>query len=187
MNRIKKITIYCIIVISFFIWGLITSHYKIFPYSLIKIAKISTFDKIYKIKKNPKPYVKVSPLYIEVYSKEMNIFTDRKYYNHKNDEKLLNFFIIRNLRHSTKNIRINFINDVEIYRAICKKNHNNNYNNWEIADFTIAIVGTSCVHNKIVKKKFKKGEVVIKAGGPIASDPIFILGNLNIDKTKINN
>ena len=117
----------------------------------------------------------------------MNIFTDREYYNHKNDEKLLKFFIIRNLRHSTKNISINFINDVEIYRAICKKNYNKNYKNWEEADFTIEIIGSSCVHNKVVKKRFKKGTVVLKAGGPTASDPIFILGNLNINKTIIDN
>jgi hypothetical protein len=63
-----------------------------------------------------------------------------------------------------------------------QKKHNKNYKNWEAADFTIVIIGSSCVHNKVVKKRFKKGTVVLKAGGPI-----FILGNLNINKNIIDN
>ena len=182
MSKIKKIIFYSFIIIFSFTLGVITIHYKIFPYNIILVIKKNTYDKIYKTEKQP-------PLlpYIEVYSKETNIFSDRTYYNHRNDKKLLGFYIVKNVRHSTKDIRIVFHNDVEIYRAICKKNHNNNYNNWAIADFTIAIVGYSCVHNKVVKKKFKKGEVILKSGGPTASDPIFILGSINIDKTKINN
>ena len=83
-------------------------------------------------------------------------------------------------------IHINFLNDVEIYRAICKINDNRDYRNWEIADFTVAIIGGSCVHNKVLKKKYKKGKAIIKSGGPISSDPIFILGDIDKDKTKIN-
>jgi hypothetical protein len=187
MSKIKKIIFHSSIMIFFFTWGMFALHYKIFPYDIIIIVKKNTYDKIYKTEKLPPPLIDYPPLYIEIYNKETNIFSDKAYYNHRNDEKLLNFYIIKNLRHSIKDIRINFLNDVEIYRAICKMNDNSMYSDWEIADFTVAIVGSwdSCVHNKIVKKKFKKGEVILKSGGPQSSDPIFILGNLDIHKTKI--
>ena len=189
ISKIKKIIFHSLIIIFFFTWGMFTLHYKIFPYNVIIMIKKNTYDKIYKTEKLPPPHIDEPQLNIEIYSKETNIFSDRTYYNHRNDEKLLNFYIIKNLRHSIKDIHINFLNDVEIYRAICTMNDNNMYNNWEIADFTVAIVGSwdSCVHNKIVKKKFKKGEVVLKSGGPQTSDPIFILSNLDNKKTKINN
>jgi hypothetical protein len=200
--KIKKI-FYIIIVIFFFIWGVIAGSYKIFPYSIIKLIKNNTYDKIYKPIKyfngvtkqasvnfeyyyNKYPNYIIKEPYITKYTKKTNIWFDRLYYNHKNDEKLLNFYILKNARHAKKIIHINFLNDIEIYRAICKLNDNSDYQSWEIADFTVAIIGGSCVHNKVLKKKYKKGKVIIKSGGPISSDPIFILGDIDKDKTKIN-
>ena len=196
MSKFKKITFNSVILIFFFIWGMVTLNYKIFPYNVIKVLKDNTYDKIFKkVEKktainfihyhNKYPDFAFRKPYIDMYTKKMNIWVDRHYYNHKNDEKLLNFYIVKNLRHSEENIHINFLNDVEIYRAICKINDNSEYSNWEMVNFTVAIIGNSCVHTKVVRKKFKKGVVVLKSGGPVSSDPIFIQGNLNIDKTKI--
>jgi hypothetical protein len=203
MSTIKKKILHIAILFFFFTWGGIAAHYKIFPYNIIKFVKDNTYDKIYKpiqyfdgitrqathnfsyyYNKYPN-FIRKEP-YITTYSKKTNIWLDRFYYNHENDDKLLNFYIVKNSRHAKKKIHINFLNDVEIYRAICKINDNSEYKNWEIADFTVAIIGGSCVHTKVVKKRFKKGKTILKSGGPTSSDPIFILGNIDIDKTKIN-
>ena len=196
MSKFKKVTFNSVILIFFFTWGMVTLNYKIFPYNFIRIVKDNTYDKIFKIveKKtsinfvhyhNKYPDFAWRKPYIDMYRKKMNIWVDRHYYNHKNDQKLLNFYIVKNLRHSEENIYINFLNDVEIYRAICKINDNSEYSNWEMVNFTVAIIGNSCVHTKVVRKKFKRGVVVLKSGGPVSSDPIFIQGIINIDKTKI--
>jgi len=196
MIKLKKIILRISILMFFFTWGGIASHYKIFPYNLISLVKDNTYDKIFKrldydISKDPKHqfsnYYNKYPNFnwnepnIAMYSKKTNIWYDRLYYNHENDEKLLNFYIVKKARHSKKNISINFLYDVVIYRPICELNDNSDYKDWEIADFTVAIIGYSCVHIKVVKKKFKKGTTIFKSGGPISSDPIFILGNLDID------
>ena len=79
-------------------------------------------------------------------------------------------------RHQEKDIKIKIKEDLIIYRPICEKNDNSIYNDWEKVNYEIAIIGGTCAHKKIVKKKFKKGYISLSSGGPIASDPIFVEG-----------
>ena len=205
MKKIKKFKInilYISVLLIFFLWGGLVSHYKIFPYNAIKFLKDNTYDKIFKpiqyfdgvtrnssnrfnhYYSNYPNFIRKEP-YISKYTKDTNIWLDRFYFNHQNYEKLSNFFIIKNKRHSKKKIRLILPNDTEIYRAVCDLNDNSHYRDWKEADFTVVIIGGSCVHIKIVKKKFNKGSVTLQPGGPISSDPIFILGNIDIDKIKV--
>ena len=69
-----------------------------------------------------------------------------------------------------------------IYRPICEANNNLNYKDWEKVNFEIMIIGLTCVHQKIVKKSFKKGNIILNSGGPVASDPIFIEGLSSLEK-----
>ena len=48
------------------------------------------------------------------------------------------------------------------------------YINWEKENYKLAIIGSSCVHTSVIKKKYKSGIIKITSGGPISSDPIFI-------------
>lgn len=48
MSKFKKITFNSVILIFFFIWGMVTLNYKIFPYNVIKVLKDNTYDKIFK-------------------------------------------------------------------------------------------------------------------------------------------
>jgi len=49
----------------------------------------------------------------------------------------------------------------------------------------LEINGLSCVHTKVFKKYFSKGNVVLRPGGPISSDPIFLdLSNIGDIKVK---
>ena len=68
---------------------------------------------------------------------------------------------------------------------ICKKNSNEKYKDWKKEIYEVAIIGSSCIHTNIVKKKFDEDIVKISSGGPISSDPIFIgqseAGELNFE------
>ena len=106
----------------------------------------------------------------------MNIWTDRAYYNQKNDEKINNSFLIKQKRHNYKNIVINSKKDLEIVRVKCMLNNNSEYKNWEKLDYDLLIIGSGCIHDEVFKKKFKAGKIIIFPGGPNSSDPIFING-----------
>ena len=115
----------------------------------------------------------------QIYFPGINIYSDRHYFNHENDKKLNNFILIQLPRHYQKSINISSSIDIVIYRAVCKKNKNNIYSNWKNVDFEIKIIGSSCVHSKLKKKKFNKGKIKLLPGGPISSDPIFIESGSN--------
>jgi hypothetical protein len=187
---IKKIIFNSIIVLSFFFWGIFTIHDQMFPYKILKQVKNAINVKPSSINGSPSnkndqqlslsqqqyPNFNNKNRNLIKYSAEKNIYADRIYYNHKNDIKLLNFYLIRIKRHEDQDIKIEIKEDLIIYRPICENNDNSNYKNWEKVDFEIAIIGGSCSHKKIVKKKFKKGYISLSPGGPTASDPIFIEG-----------
>ena len=186
---IKKIIFNSIIVLSFFFWGIFTIHNQVFPYKILKQIKnainikFSTVNESSFNKNDQQQYPNFDNKKRNLikYSVEKNIWADRIYYNHKNDIKLLNFYLIRIKRHQEQDIKIEIKEDLIIYRPICKKNDNSNYKNWEKVDFEIAIIGITCAHKKIVKKKFKKGYISLSPGGPIASDPIFVEGLSTLD------
>ena len=197
MNKIKKKIIFnSIIALSFFLWGIFTIQSKVFPYKILKQIKPRTiFVKFSLISENhfnkndqqlllsqqKYPNFNNKKRHLIKYSVEKNIWADRIYYNHKNDIKLLSFYLIRIERHQKQDIKIEIKEDFTIYRPICEKNDNSKYNDWEKVDFEIAIIGRSCAHKKIVKKKFKKGSISLSSGGPISTDPIFIEGLSTFD------
>jgi hypothetical protein len=204
-KKIKTLS-YVALLILFFIWGVFTVQNQIFPYKILSTLKIKTYDKIFKSIRYSHPFDQLTSdariyfkdyynkypnfmykdVYLTKYYRKAEIWYDRSYHNHENDEKLLDFYLVKNRRHSDKIIEIKLMQDVEIYRAICKLNNNSVYKDWIELDFEVAIIGRSCVHNKLVKKKFKKGFVKMNSGGPISSDPIFIKGPLNIKNIIIN-
>jgi len=184
---IKKIIFNSIIALSFFFWGIFTIHNQVFPYKILKQIKNTISESPYKndqqllLSQQQYPNFDNQKRNLVKYSEEKNIWSDRIYYNHKNDIKLLKFYLIRIKRHQKQDIKIEIKEDLTIYRPICEKNDNSQYKNWEKVDFEIAIIGGTCAHKKIVKKKFKKGYISLSSGGPIASDPIFVEGLSTLD------
>ena len=183
----KKIIILFFIAIIFFIWGAISFRNQVFPYQTIKYIKNKTFG-IFIIKKKLKEknifqeYFNEYPDYnkkiIKVfkYIEKNNIWNDRIYYNHYNDNKLNNLYLIQIERHQEKNISLKVKEKIVIYRPTCILNNNDIYSDWEVANFTVKIIGESCVHSKIYKKTYEIGEINLEPGGPISSDPIFVFG-----------
>jgi len=159
----------------------------VFPYKILKQIKNTISESPYKndqqllLSQQQYPNFDNQKRNLVKYSEEKNIWSDRIYYNHKNDIKLLKFYLIRIKRHQKQDIKIEIKEDLTIYRPICEKNDNSQYKNWEKVDFEIAIIGGTCAHKKIVKKKFKKGYISLSSGGPIASDPIFVEGLSTLD------
>jgi hypothetical protein len=192
---LKKYIFNLIIAVSFFFYGILTIHSQVFPYKILKGIKNKIYVKFSTISensfnKNDQQLILSQQQYpnfgnkkrnLIKYSVEKNIWANRIYYNHKNDIKLLEFHLIRIKRHQEKDIKIKIKEDLIIYRPICEKNDNSIYNDWEKVNYEIAIIGGTCAHKKIVKKKFKKGYISLNPGGPIASDPIFIEGLSTLD------
>ena len=165
-----------------FCYGFISHRSQVFPYQIIKFFKQTLFHPRYanydKIKNEYKNWNKLNPNFKEIFIKKyypgLNIFSNRHYYNHRNDEKLKGLYLVQIPRHYSNDIFLNIFNEIIIYRVLCEKNNNEEYTNWEKANYKLAIIGSSCVHADVVKKKFQKGINKITAGGPISSNPIFI-------------
>jgi hypothetical protein len=180
----KKILLNFIFFLIFFTYGFVSHKNQIFPYDVLKtIYKISNpqvnINKYEnEIKKNFPNWNKLNfnfkEILIQKYSPGINIFTDRHYFNHINDKKLKNLYIIQIPRHYNKNIKLKVNSPVKVLRTFCKRNKNDLYKNWHIEDFKITIIGEGCVHEDVVSKKFSNGFLVLKSGGPFSSDPIFI-------------
>tara|TARA_B110000027_G_C16122311_1_gene303950 strand:+ start:6510 stop:7115 length:606 start_codon:yes stop_codon:yes gene_type:complete len=195
MKAMKNKNILIILIaIFFFMYGFSSHKFKIFPYKLL--VKIKNFndqthtqfkikDKdLRKILKNQNEMRKKYPYWnketrLIKYSPGLNIFSDRNYYNHINDDFLEKKYLVQIPRHYEKNLNIFFSNDTLAFRAICGSNENN-YIGWEKTEHRVLIISSTCTHQDIYKKYFKKGIYKFEHGGPISSDPIFFQVN-NLD------
>ena len=125
------------------------------------------------------PSVKVSnKLVTTIYSKHTPVFLDRLYFDSISDHRLEGLYLLQIPRHYNDNIRIQSNKDLVIYRAISDNNNNLYYdnNNWDSSDIQINIEGISTSHIKVIKKLFPANNLIdLIPGGPIASDPIFIM------------
>ena len=113
-------------------------------------------------------------VHITKYNPGLNFFSYKNYTNHKNDEKIETLYLVQIPRHFKEDVFINAKNDVILYRVLCNKNKNDKYINWDKESFDLKIIGRSCNHTSVIKKKIKKGIIKIDAGGPVASDPILL-------------
>jgi|TARA_B100000959_G_C14977473_1_gene622117 hypothetical protein len=208
LGKIKKKNILIFFLILVFIYGYGLGRYEFFPHKELENLKIKIFQNEQQLKTIELKQIEIDEksakeIYknwsqlnenftfpVKKYHAGLNIFLDRHYINHKNDDKLKNFYLIQIPRHFRHHFTIKVLNEIIVYRAVCQKNFNkytghesefNNYIGWETENFVIAIIGDSCIHSKLVKKKFKKGVHKFKPGGPYSSDPFFV-DNLNYDK-----
>jgi len=118
---------------------------------------------------------KTEKMIITRYSKELPVFLDRLYFDSVGDARLDGLYTIRIPRHYSGDIFIESSKDLIIYRAISNDNNNTYLINWELSDVPINVIGKSTTHTKIFKKLFSADKAIkLSAGGPIASDPIFI-------------
>jgi hypothetical protein len=191
MKSIKRKLFLILIIIFFYLFGIITMQLKIFPYYILKDIKNEIyinffFDDTFKKYQDEYPEWNHKEIFFSKYLLKQNIWIDRIFYNQKNEEKLRDYYIIQLERHRNKNLKITFLEDVTIYRPICKLNNNSKYKNWELDNFELLIIGSSCVHSQVYKKKYTKGTYFFSSGGPISSDPILISGISKIDSVIIH-
>ena len=111
-----------------------------------------------------------------IYSTHTPIFLDRLYFDSIGDKRLEGLHLVQIPRHYDENIRIKSSKDLIIYRAISDNNNNLHYDNWDLSDIQINIEGFTTSHKKFIKKLFPANNLIeLIPGGPIASDPIFIM------------
>ncbi len=179
-----------LLLLFIFILGILTHKFQFFPYVLIKDFFNNSFfiektkkeanyelyaDEIKKAFPNwnnkNKNFTQIKNI---KYFEGINIFSNRNYFNHLNDKKLINFDLIQLTRHYKKKIKLSIKGNVHIYRPLCEINDNGKYKDWESVDFKILIIGASCIHERIVKIEVNDNLIILDSGGPISSDPIFI-------------
>ena len=135
----KKIIFFLLFILFFYSLGILTYRYQLPPYEQIRFIFRTFFPKPnqefkvdeklfseYLKKRNQvlSNFQELPDVKIVKYSSGMNIWTDRAYFNQKNDEKINNSFLIKQKRHNYKNIVINSKKDVEIIRVKCMLNNN---------------------------------------------------------------
>ena len=167
-----------------FCYGFISHRHKVFPYQIINFSKqtlfpthLTEYDKIRNEYKNWNKFNDnniINQIFIKKYYPGLNIYTDRNYFNHRNDEKLKGLYLVQIRRHYQDDIYLNVFNDIFVYIVLCEKNKNEEYINWKKENYKLLIIGAYCVHREVVKKKFKKGIIKISPGGPWSSNPIFV-------------
>ena len=161
----KKILIYLIIFLLIFCFGFFSYQYQIFSNQII--TKVEEIKNKYKNWENRIKIIK--------YYSGLSPWSDRNYFNRKNDEKLKDLYLIQIPRHYEDDIYLKITDEIIVFRVLCKKNDNTEYINWEKENYELKIIGMSCDHTDIVKKKFKKSVVKITPGGSDGvSNPIFI-------------
>ena len=167
-----------------FCYGFISHRSQVFPYQILKFFKQTIspsshpwqahWDKIRNEYKNWNENPNWNEVVIKKYYPGLNIFSNRHYFNHRNDEKLKGLYLVQIPRHYQNNIYLNIYDEIIIYRVLCERNNNKKYTNWKKVNYKLAIIGFSCIHTDIIKKKVTKSVFKIVPGGPISSDPIFL-------------
>ena len=193
----KKIIFQVILIFFIFGLGILTHKFQISPYIYVKkkIDKIFFKNKTENKKKYSVYFKKIRDKYknwddkntnlklvkSSKYYPGINIFTNRNYFNHLNDDKMSTFFIIQLSRHYKKDLILKINGPAYIYRSLCGTNDNSEYENWEKLSYELMIIGASCIHTELVRLKVIDSSILLKAGGPVSSDPIFI-GPINVKK-----
>ena len=174
-NLLKNFYTFFSVIISILVVTLLWKNVTL-PLNYTNGAKDILVSKGYKPTNDTIRYIFLNNLQnkIKKYYSGLSPWSDRNYFNKKNDEKLKDLYLIQIPRHYKDDIYLKVTDEVIIFRVLCKKNNNTEYINWERENYELEIIGTTCVHTNIVKKKFKKRVIKITAGGPISSDPIFI-------------
>ena len=113
------------------------------------------------------------------------LFLDRPYSDSIGDKKLEDLYLIRINRHEKKNIKIQTLSPITIYRII-PEIKNNLRNNYKKTNIKVKVLGKSIDLNHVVKKKFEPGIIILSSGGPISSSPILFSTKLNETITNIN-
>jgi len=178
----KKFLIYLILLLFMFCYGFISHRHQVFPYQIIKFFQTNSIPPLHaeydKIKNEYKNWDKlndnIKQISIKKYYPGLNIYSDRHYFNHRNDEKLKGLYLVQIPRHYQDDIYLNVFNDIFVYRVLCEYNKNEEYINWEKENYKLLIIGGGCIHTEVIKKKFKKGIIKISPGGPNSSNPIFV-------------
>ena len=202
-NKKKSYFILSLIILFFYFLGIVTHKYQLPFYTQIKFVYKKIFTKtenlvfdenkykqyMSKRKKLLSNYEILPKVKLVKYSPGQNIWIDRAYYNKKYDDKINDLYLIKHQRHNDKDIIIKSKKKINIIRVLCMLNDNSNYMDWKKLNYNLLIIGGSCIHDVVVSKEYKKGSIIIPAGGLVSSDPIFIdnLNSLSEIEIKIKN
>jgi len=180
----KRYILNIILVLFFYVLGIMSYRYNWFP-----VAQIKNVKKYFiPASKPPIEVDRKDNLLITEYSKRFPVFSDRGYIDVVGDDRLDSTFVLQIPRHCSHEIRIELFRKVIIYRFLTSLNDNISFADWKKTDINVKVKGLSCVHTIVVSKIFEPGMHVLMSGGPVASSPILIKeinGKTNVPPLKI--
>jgi len=113
------------------------------------------------------------------------MYLDKPYSDSIGDRRLDGLNLIKIARHQKAKIKINSKYPITIYRVTTSDNNGLNHN-YEETDIKVKLTGFSSIHDRVVKKDFKPGHIILEAGGPISASPILFKLKGNLEETKID-
>jgi hypothetical protein len=111
---------------------------------------------------------------VSKYTTGSPLFIDRSYFDQNGDKRLEGLFLILTTRHRQGLIEINSKYPITVYRLVSEANDNSIFDDYEVTDIKVKVVGGGSVHTKVLKKNFPKGIISLAAGGPTSASPILI-------------
>ena len=192
LNKTENTYIVIFLIVMLLAGGYYFHKFKPFPHQYLAAAKnmFLDYDNFMKDKilKDKFPSWSIGgndshPICISKFEKGMSFYSDRSYVNDLNDDFFADYFLVRLPRHNTaiNKIQLSFEEDVVVIRILCGRNKNELYNEWELVNDEVAIIGNSCSHTDIIQKTFKKGTYFFDLGGPVATDPILFKAIKKLD------
>jgi len=108
------------------------------------------------------------------------LFSDRNYYDSIGDVRLESSYLLQIPRHHKSSVEIEVHRPVKIYRFLTDANDNSVFNDWDLTDIRVSVIGYTCEHTTVVSKVFDRGKIAIASGGPTSASPIIIQDLSNI-------
>lgn len=128
---------------------------------------------------------KDSKLTVSNYSYGVPMYLNEPYADTIGDKRLEGLSIIKIMRHQKGDIKLKINYPITIYRVTNDEDNKKLYHDYENTNIKVKLIGNSSVHNKVVKKDFKPGLIVLAPGGPVSTSPVLFKYKKNIEDINV--
>ncbi len=153
---------FLILVLGFFLGYKIEKH-DIYQRLLVNFSSTNSALKVNEWKD--------SKLTVSNYSYGVPMYLNEPYSDTIGDKRLEGLRIIKIMRHQKGDIKLKTKYPITIYRVTSDEDQGL-YHDYEDTNIQVKLIGNSSVHNKVVKKDFKAGLIVLAPGGPVSTSPV---------------
>jgi hypothetical protein len=155
----------CLLFLAGVTIGVVWRHYNLAP-----------FPQLHHWKNSPTLFPERNATAIVLYDKTVPLFLDRLFLDGSGTNAFDGSYLIQIQRHRHEDIKLLAKKELIAYRLLSDHPANDNsvFADWGYTDIRVKVVGDSCTHQSVVKKKLSVGVHLLPAGGPVASSPLLI-------------